>query len=50
VRAEAGELDPAAYVGRAPRQVDEFLDRELRDLMEEIQAVAPAAATAEVTV
>src|SRR5216110_1921113 len=41
VRAEAGELDPAAYVGRAPRQVDEFLDRVLPDLMKEIQAVAP---------
>ena len=50
VRAEAGELDPAAYVGRAPRQVDEFLDRVLPDLMEEIQAVAPAAAVAEVSV
>ena len=50
VRAEAGELVPAAYVGRAPRQVDEFLDRVLPDLMEEIQAVAPAAAAAEVSV
>ncbi len=50
VRAEAGELDPAAYVGRAPRQVDEFLDRVLPDLMKEIQAVAPAAAVAEVSV
>lgn len=50
VRAEATELDPAAYVGRAPRQVDEFLDRVLRDLMQEIQAVAPAAAAAEVSV
>src|SRR5205807_639765 len=27
VRATAEELDPAAYVGRAPQQVDEFLDR-----------------------
>jgi adenylosuccinate lyase len=50
IRAERGELDPAAYVGRAPRQVDEFLDRVLPDLMEEIQAVAPAAAVAEVSV
>ena len=50
VRAEAGELDPAAYVGRAPRQVDEFLDRVLPDLMKGIQAVAPAAAVAEVSV
>jgi adenylosuccinate lyase len=50
VRAEAGELDPAAYVGRAPRQVDEFLDRVLPELMEQIQAVAPAATEAEVSV
>jgi adenylosuccinate lyase len=50
VRAGTGELEPAAYVGRAPRQVDEFLDRVLPDLMEEIQAVAPAAAAAEVSV
>jgi adenylosuccinate lyase len=50
VRAEAGEVDPAAYVGRAPRQVDEFLDRVVADLMKDIQAVAPAAATAEVSV
>jgi adenylosuccinate lyase len=52
VRAEAGELDPAACVGRAPRQVDEFLDRVLPDLMEEIQAGAPppGAAAAEVSV
>jgi len=50
VRAEAGELDPGAYVGRAPRQVDEFLDGVLSDLMKSIQAVAPAAVTAEVSV
>ena len=50
VRAEASELDPAAYVGRAPRQVDEFLDVVLPDLMKAIQAVAPAAAPAEVSV
>lgn len=50
VRAEAGELDPAAYVGRAPRQVDEFLDRLIPELMQEIHAVAPAAAPAEVSV
>jgi adenylosuccinate lyase len=49
-RAEAGELDPAAYVGRAPRQVDEFLDRLIPELMQEIHAVAPAAAPAEVSV
>src|SRR5258705_6036275 len=50
VRAEPGELDPAAYVGRAPRQVDEFLDHVIRELMTQIQAVAPATATAEVSV
>ena len=50
VRAEAGELDPAAYVGRAPRQVDEFLDRVIPELMQKIHAVAPAAAPAEVAV
>jgi adenylosuccinate lyase len=50
VRAEPRELDPAAYVGRAPRQVDEFLDRVLPELMQNIQAAAPAAAPAEVNV
>ena len=50
VRATAEELDPAAYVGRAPQQVDDFLDRVLPDLMRSIQAAAPAAAAAEVQV
>jgi len=50
VRATPDELDPAAYVGRAPQQVDEFLDRVLPDLMRAIQAAAPAAAAAEVQV
>jgi adenylosuccinate lyase len=50
VRARAGELDPAGYVGRAPEQVDEFLDHVLPDLMRSIQAAAPAAAAAEVQV
>ncbi len=50
VRATSEELDPAAYVGRAPEQVDEFLDRVLPDLMRSIQAAAPAAAVAEVQV
>jgi len=46
------ELDPAAYVGRAPQQVDDFLDRVLPDLMRSIQAAAlpPEVATAEVQV
>src|SRR5207237_116227 len=50
VRADASELDPAAYVGRAPQQVDDFLDRVLPDLMRAITAAAPATATAEVEV
>jgi adenylosuccinate lyase len=50
VRATAEELDPAAYVGRAPQQVDDFLDRVLPDLMRSIKAAAPAAAAAEVQV
>jgi len=50
VRATAGELDPAGYVGRAPQQVDDFLDRVLPDVMRSIQAAAPAAAAAEVQV
>ena len=50
VRATADELDPTAYVGRAPQQVDDFLDRILPDLMRSIQAAAPAAAAAEVEV
>ena len=44
------ELDPAAYVGRAPEQVDEFLDQVIPEMMREIEAVAPAAAPAEVKV
>ena len=44
------ELDPAAYVGRAPRQVDDFLDRVLPGVLHRIEAVAPAAVTAEVNV
>jgi adenylosuccinate lyase len=44
------ELDPAAYVGRAPRQVDDFLDRVLPGVLYRIEAVAPAVATAEVNV
>ncbi len=46
----ADELDPAAYVGRAPRQVDEFLERVLPGVLHRIEAGAPAVATAEVNV
>jgi adenylosuccinate lyase len=44
------DLDPAAYVGRAPRQVDEFLDQVVPAVLRRIEAVAPAAAPAEVQV
>jgi adenylosuccinate lyase len=44
------ELDPAAYVGRAPRQVDEFLDQVLPAVLHRIEAVAPAATPTELTV
>ena len=50
VAARPGELDPATYVGRAPRQVDEFLEHVLPATLRRIEAVAPAAAAAEVTV
>ena len=46
----ADELDPAAYVGRAPRQVDDFLERVLPGVLHRIEAVAPAIANAEVNV
>ncbi|HXQ29212.1 MAG TPA: adenylosuccinate lyase [Gemmatimonadales bacterium] len=44
------ELDPVTYIGRAPKQVDEFLKAELRPLLERIARAAPSAAGAEVTV
>src|SRR6185312_4265546 len=44
------ELEPAGYTGRAPRQVDEFLEHVLPDVLHRVEAVAPAAAAAEVTV
>jgi len=50
VTARAGELDPAGYVGRAPEQVDEFLERTVPQVLRALQAAAPAAATAEVEV
>ena len=50
IRTTAEELDAAAYVGRAPQQVDDFLDRVLPDLMRSIQAAAPVTAAAEVQV
>src|SRR3989449_928407 len=50
IAVRADELDPAGYTGRAARQVDEFLDQVLPDVLHRIEAVAPAAAAAEVTV
>jgi adenylosuccinate lyase len=51
VSATHEELEPSKYVGRAPEQVDEFLDRVLPDLMRSIQTAAPApGAAAEVQV
>ena len=44
------ELDPAQYVGRAPQQVDLFLDEVLPAVLRRIEAVAPAAGAAEVKV
>src|SRR6059036_1995190 len=50
VAARPEEREPAAYVGRAPRQVDEFLEHVLPAVLHRVEAVAPAAAAAEVTV
>jgi adenylosuccinate lyase len=44
------ELDPAAYVGRAPRQVDEFLDGVVPGVLRRIDAIAPAPTAVEVSV
>ena len=44
------ELDPAGYVGRAPGQVDAFLESAVPAVLARIEAVAPVAATAEVSV
>lgn len=48
--AKSGDLDPAAYVGRAPQQVDEFLDDVLPPILQAVQRAAPTATPAEVTV
>jgi len=50
VKAGADELLPEAYVGRAPQQVDEFLDEVLPPVLRRIETAAPAAASAEVKV
>ena len=50
VRARPEEVDPAAYVGRAPSQVDAFLDQVVPPVLRRIEAVAPAAEPAVVSV
>jgi adenylosuccinate lyase len=50
VSARAGDLTPAAYVGRAPEQTDDFLNEVLPPVLHAIQAAAPAAAAVEVNV
>jgi adenylosuccinate lyase len=50
VSARSGDLDAADYVGRAPQQVDDFLDEVLPPVFQAIQAAAPTATPAEVTV
>ena len=50
IAAHPDELDPAQYVGRAPEQVDHFLDEVLPAVLRRIDAVVPAAGTAEVQV
>lgn len=50
ITAHPDELDPAQYVGRAPEQVDHFLDEVLPAVLRRIDAVVPAAGTAEVQV
>jgi adenylosuccinate lyase len=46
----AAQLDPSAYVGRAPEQVGEFLDEYLDPLLARASAWTVAAATAEIVV
>jgi adenylosuccinate lyase len=50
VAARPAELDPSQYVGRAPQQVDHFLDEVLPMVLRRIETVAPAASAAEVQV
>ena len=50
VASRPAELDPSHYVGRAPQQVDHFLDEVLPMVLRRIETVAPAASAAEVQV
>jgi adenylosuccinate lyase len=50
VAARPDELNPMQYVGRAPEQVDHFLDEVLAAALHRIETVAPATSAAEVKV
>src|SRR2546427_5220944 len=50
IRATPDEREPISYGGRAPQQVDEILEGGLPPVLRPIEAVAPVAAAAEVTV
>ena len=50
VSARPDELDPMQYVGRAPEQVDHFLNDVLPTALRRIETVAPATSAAEVKV
>jgi adenylosuccinate lyase len=50
VKAGQEDLDPATHVGRAPQQVDGFLDEVVPPVLRQIERAALAAAAAEVTV
>src|SRR3989441_1065540 len=50
VAARRDELDPTAYVGRAPKQVGEFLGEAIPAVLEQIDAVGPTPAVAAVNV
>ncbi len=50
VSARPDELDPLQYIGRAPEQVDHFLDEVLPAALRRIETVAPSASAAEVQV
>ena len=50
VAIQADELDATDYIGRAPRQVEEFLEHVVPTVLRRIETAAPAANSAEVTV
>jgi adenylosuccinate lyase len=50
IAAHPDELEPARYVGRSPEQVDHFLNEVLPTVLRRIEAIAPVAGAAEVTV